>query len=454
MTITRDGLAPHADPPPTSDGGGLGDGILSGTEEARTIAPGVHLVGTQGNGLAVETQAGVVLVDAGPGGRPTTTMIEEVRRFTDLPVRAIVYSHGHVGYNTGVDLWVEHAASRGEPAPELIAHERCRPRYARYRETAGLQFLLNSIQFPKTRPEAMRRALDFKDPTVTFTDRLRLDDPERPIDLLAAPSETDDALAMWLPNQRILLGGASTPGATIPNVGTPLRTLRLTVRWADTLDRLAALGAETLVQEFGPVVQGTDVIEEQLSTMSSSLRWLRREVVARMNTGMTDVEIIHDLEYPADLFDHPYMAEVYGARDYIVRDLYREENGWWTTRNPTDLHPAAPDDAAEAIAEVVDGERALARAREHASAGDLQLALHVIDLVALCPGDDPVTRQAQEQKAEWCEQLGRSDVPFVSRSLYRGSAALLRAGIRRWSEAPDGVHSVVPDRPTPGGAAR
>ena len=45
---------------------------------------------------------------------------------------------------------------------------------------------------------------------------------------LWVPSETDDALAVWLPETRVLYGGAATPGDAIPNIGTPLRTQRLT----------------------------------------------------------------------------------------------------------------------------------------------------------------------------------------------------------------------------------
>ena len=54
-----------------------------------------------------------------------------------------------------------------------------------------------------------------------------------------------------------------------------------------------------------------------------------------------------DITYPPELFDHPWMRPVYGDPDYIVRDLYREENGWWD-RNPTTLHPASPTGSGDA----------------------------------------------------------------------------------------------------------
>ena len=76
-----------------------------------------------------------------------------------------------------------------------------------------------------------------------------------------------------------------------------------------------------------------------LTMTAEALRWLRVEVVERMNRGMSEAEILADMSYPPELFDHPWMAPTYGCADYIVRDLYREENGWWD-RNPTTLHPA------------------------------------------------------------------------------------------------------------------
>ena len=61
--------------------------------------------------------------------------------------------------------------------------------------------------------------------------------------------------------------------------------------------------------------------------------------------------------------------------------------------------------------------------------------LSVIDLVALAPGDDALVVEARQRKAGWCDVLAGQTRVFVSQSLYRSSAALLRDGRRRWSEA-------------------
>lgn len=406
--------------------------ILSGAEGTRELNDHVLILPAQGNALAVKTGDGIVLVDSGAGHGQTARMIQALRAWSDLPVAAICYSHGHAGYNDGVADWLAHAAERGDPAPDLIGHENIKPRYDRYRETSGLQDTLNRMQFPQFKLAPAGQNL--VDPTRTFRDRLTLGEGNRRVELLWAPSETDDVLALWLPGDGILYAGAAFPGTTVPNVGTPLRTQRLTIRWAETLEMLASLNATTLIQEFGPIVEGEAEVRQRLSLTAEALRWLRREVVARMNAGMTDLEIIHDLDCPPALFDHTWMRERYGAISYLVRDIYREENGWWD-RNPTSLHPAHPDAATAAIlSAIADPAAVISRARELADAGETQLALHVIDLIALAGGYTGEVVEARALKAELCAVRGKQVRPYVSKALYTTSASLLTAGHSRWSQ--------------------
>ncbi|MEZ5376083.1 MAG: alkyl sulfatase dimerization domain-containing protein [Acidimicrobiales bacterium] len=417
------------------------ESILNSAFEPTTVTTGVHLVATQGNGVVIEQADGLVIVDAGPGGGPTDQMITDVRSISDRRVKAIVYSHGHVGYNAGVAQWRAHAAERGEAEPERIGHANVVPRLMRYTAMFDNQVMLNQWQFPRARRASLERGLAIEHPSVTFDDRLVLDDADCPIEIFWAPSETDDCVALWLPKQQLLYTGPSViPG--FPNIGTPLRIQRLTQRWIDTLEAMRELGAETMIPEFGDVVVGVDAVAERLSRNIDALRWLLDETLARLNRGMTDVEILHDLEYPSDLFDAPYLVPSYGSPDYVVRDIVRENSGWWSRDNPTDLHPAHPDDAAAAVLAAVDPATVIAAARTHQANGDLQLAMHVIDLVALAPSGEPSVIEARELKAELCAELARQTEPFVSRSLYFGFARLYRAGKVRWSQAPDGLDAL------------
>lgn len=399
--------------------------LLVGTG-SETVAPGLHILRGQGQSFVAETDAGLVVIDAGPGGSVTQGMIESLRQLSDAPVHALCYSHGHIGYNAGVPQWLEHARQRGEPAPRIIAHRNVPRRHARYRETQALQHRMAEVQFNRS-PGFFEHRLTMHEPTETFDERLAIGSGEQRIELLWAPSETDDAIALWSPAQRVLYGGAALLDS-IPNIGTPFRTLRDTVRWAGTLEALAALGPRIAVREFGPVIEGEDQVRQVLTHTARALRWLRAEVVRLMNEGLNEQQVLARMHYPEELFGVPWMKPTYGDPSYIVRDIYRSENGWWD-RNPTTLHPEPPEAVGAAVAKAIaDKPAVIASARALADAGRWQLALHVIDLLATAHGDAPEIAQARALKAAWLRERATQVASYVSRNLYKVSADMIEQG--------------------------
>jgi alkyl sulfatase BDS1-like metallo-beta-lactamase superfamily hydrolase len=389
--------------------------------EFREVADGVwarDLLPGQGNGLTITLDNGLIQIDTGFNDAVANEIIADIRTVTDKPLHKIVYSHGHVFYNFGVNAWLNHATERGDPRPEIIGHENLPIRYARYRETVDFQTILNGWQSGFGYQAWVGQLDPFLDPDVTYRETLSIGDESRPVELFWAPAETDDATAVWLPRQRLLYGGAATI-TSIPNIGTPLRTQRDPIRWARTLDHYIELKPEILVREFGPELHGHEAIVEVLASTADALRWLRSETVRRLNKGLDIEEILADIDYPSEWEDMAWMAPTYGHPDYIVRDIYRSETGWWD-RNITNLHPAPPTTVATAIrAAIGDPQRVLDEARALRGDGQPQLALHIIDLLALDTSDDPAVVEARSIKAELAEELASSTTSFISSNLYR-----------------------------------
>ncbi|MDZ4357476.1 MAG: alkyl sulfatase dimerization domain-containing protein [Variovorax sp.] len=401
-----------------------GTDVLLVRRPADAVVDGVYTLGGQGNSLLVDHGEGLLLVDAGPGRDVTERMIAATREVSQKPLTHIVFSHGHMGYNFGIAQWRRHAEERGDPAPVLVAHDRVPVRYRRYLETAGLQALTNTRQFRTAYP-ADPPAHWFTMPEVTYRTQMRITGSQRDIVLFNAPSETDDATAVWLPGARILYGSCAFI-KSCPNAGSPYRILRDPMRWAETLEHFQALVPHVLIPEFGaPLTKAAD-IEEALGTTIRAIHYLRREVVARMNRGMTDVEIVHDIDYPDALFGNRFMKPTYGCPEYLVREIWRTENGWWD-RNPTHLHPAKPTDvAAEVLAAIGDPERVLAHAQALRDRGELQLAMHVVDLVALAAPRTPAVERARLLKAQLMEARADGMQSAVSRQIMRSEAEVLR----------------------------
>lgn len=412
---------------PMHDAPSTGGAFLITGKGSRAVGPGLWILYGQGNTFVAEVEQGLVLVDAGPGGQVTRGMIAALREVSDRPVHAICFSHGHIGYNSGLPLWLAHARERGDPPPRVIAHANLPRRGARYRETMALQERMAELQF--RRPEgACTGKFPVPDPDEVFEQELLLGDPGgRHVVLMWSPSETDDAIAVWCPQQRVLYGGPAVIDS-IPNLGTPFRTQRDTARWAGTLERLAALRPHGVVREFGPLIEGEDEVQEVLLQTAKALRWVRAEVVRLMNRGLGERQILDALRFPPELFDRPWMQATYGDPAWIARDVYRSENGWWD-RNPTQLHPAPQADVARALARALTDKAAiLAEASRLADAGELQLALHVIDLLAVLESGEPEVAEARRLKALWLRQRASEVRSYVSKSLYHGCADLLEQG--------------------------
>src|SRR5690606_22881577 len=140
-----------------------------------------------------------------------------------------------------------------------------------------------------------------------------------------------------------------------------------------------------------------------------------------LNQGLGEREILDAITYPPELFDQPWMSPTYGDPTYIVRDIYRSENGWWD-RNPTSLHPSPLQDVSKAIGEAItDNQAVLTSARALADSGQIQLALHVVDLLATASGDAPEIEQARMLKAQWLRLRAKEVSSYVSRSLYHAA---------------------------------
>jgi uncharacterized sulfatase len=395
---------------------------LVGSNAVVDLAPGIFGQQQAGWLVTIETRDGLVQIDTGDQAPES---LAAIRSRTDAPFSDIVFSHGHQRYNLACRDWVIDCVRTHGRVPRVIAHENVPRRQRRYQESAGLQNRLLERQFRYPTGSLEGRQFPFTTPTHTFRDTFVIDTPGRTIEVLHAPSETDDAVAVWLHEDRVLYGGpACIP--FFPNVGSPQRPVRDPVRWADTLDRLATLPAEVLICEFGEPIRGSDAIDDYLATTARALRWCHHTVVELMNQGRNVAEIVNMVEFPAEIFDRPWLQEGYTSLEHVLRDVYRTQFGWWEDLNPTSLHPAHPADVAREVrAAITDPDAVLTRVRALADAGEVTLALHVVDLLALADGAEPAVVEARRLKAELCRAAAAANPSYVTQSLYLNGADVL-----------------------------
>lgn len=235
--------------------------------------------------------------------------------------------------------------------------------------------------------------------------------------LVMAPGETGDTMAVWLPEARVLFPGDNWYHA-FPNLyairGTPYRDF---AAWADTLARLAELGAEVLAPGHTMPVFGADKVRTVLTTTEDAIREIMRQTARMMDEGRSLDDITASVALPPNLAALPWLGEFYGmvgwsARAYAVGTL-----GWYDG-NPTNLGVLTTAKRAAHMAALAGGPDGLARAA--AQTDDLQWRLELCDaLIAL---GEP----AHARKAETLEQLAEATVNAPARNSYLWHAAALR----------------------------
>lgn len=394
---------------------------LRGDHSIYEFAEGIFGQEQAGWLVTIETSLGLIQIDTGDNA---STSLDLIRSRTQDPFYAIIFSHGHQRYNLSCREWVLNSINGHGHVPRVIGHENVPRRQKRYLETNGLQNNLLERQFRYPIGSLKGRVFPFFPPTETFSRELTISTPGRTLHIMHTPSETDDALSVWIPEEKILYAGPSVI-PFLPNIGSPQRPLRDAVRWANTLDELAKFPSEILIREFGPPIKGRANIDQVLTTTARALRWCHEQVVNLMNDGHNIQEIVNMITPDPEIFDYPWLAEGYTAIEHIFQDIYRSQFGWWTDLNPTSLHPAHPADVAREIrSAITDPAAVLAHARQLAADNQVKLALHVIDLLALGAGNDEFTRDARILKAELCKRAATEVTKsYVSQSLLLNGAA-------------------------------
>lgn len=396
--------------------------------ECRAVADGVTLLPGFGNTTFIIGRDGVAVVDPGlfiNGPR----VVRELRALTDLPVRYVIYTHGHYDHAFGTPALIDDATRRGHDTPQVVGHANVARRFARYQKTAGHLAQTFDMQFASWGPgggDVVRHARYYP-PTISFEHGITLSLGDLTLDCRHGLGETDDHVWVWIPERRVIVGGDFIV-SSIPNAGTPFRVQRYVVEWAEALEEMAALHPAAIVSGHGGVF--TDDAQEMLLTTARALRWLEDEVVRRLNAGQWYEQIVHEVQLPSELQGSSYLQPLYGCPTFVVHAVLRRYCGWYDG-NPSMLFPSTRAEIAREVLDLSGGsEPVLARARTLQAAGtpdDVQRALHLVDFVIAGAGPDAT--EARAMKADLLAARAQGERSFVARNILSAASKLERAAL-------------------------
>ncbi len=292
------------------------------------VAPGVHVLHQAevfqpapiGNVTVIEQVDGLVLVDTGGSRGEGERVVALVREISPKPVKAVVITHWHNDHPLGLSAilaaWPEaevistvraaddiRSGLLGDlptyPDPEWDAARSARmlelaAEYAAEAEGPGLTDE-ERRGWLGVAAVARMRAADVPGtyivaPSVTFTDRLLIDDPVAPIEILQpGRANTDGDAIVWLPTQRVLVAGDVVVSPI------PFAFNVYPAEWMEVIEQLKAYDFVVLVPGHGLPMHDHAYLDQLLGAMTD----VRTQVAALVAMGRTPEQVAAEADFEA-----------------------------------------------------------------------------------------------------------------------------------------------------------
>lgn len=362
------------------------------TEHSKTMEKKIYRIGSNvyaavGYGLSypvmVEGDDGIIVIDPGETINMMQDVMSEFRKLTDKPVRAVIISHCHGDHWGGMSVCVTPEQSRSGEV-KVIVDETFMPHFA---ESGGelldirmgrAVWMYGSV-LPIGEhgyvnlgcgPVLSKGMNQFVQPNtfVLVKEGLRTTIAGVDLELFHCEAETEDAMCIFLPQEKIMFVGDAVQGEIFPNLYTVRGTARDARKWYQGIDLIRSYHPNHLVGTHMRPLLGEEACTALLTDYRDAIQYTHDQAVRMMNRGLTPPYAVQELgTLPPHLFRKDRLGEFYGTFKQGIRGTYDRYLGWFGGE-PSQLDPVSPVESAERHIALMGGRNAVLAEAEAAVA--------------------------------------------------------------------------------------
>ena len=351
------------------------------------------------NSILIVGDTGNIIIDTTEDPELGKQINLEFKKISNLPNKAIIYTHSHVDHWRGAPGFFEEET-------KVYAHSTFQKGF--FDQNNLLRPILTERgmkQFGHFLPENLKRGhglgftlnFDFEQPSVIYptnffdeqTSQLSVGGID--LEIQHTPGETDDQIIIYYPDKNVVISGDNYY-MRFPNLYTIRGTsYRDTKSWYKSVDAMRSYKPEFLISCHGPYLSGQQVIEDRLIIYRDAIQYIHDYAIRGANLGKTPDELVEEFEYPSFFLDNYDLQEKYGKVSWSIRNVYNGYLGFFDGK-AVNLEPLSAKKRAKHIFELIGTkEKLIAEINKANSSQNYQWAAELSDVGLLnFPNDDKI----------------------------------------------------------------
>ena len=312
------------------------------------------------NSVLIVGETGNIIIDTTEDPELGKQINNEFKKISNLPNKAIIYTHSHVDHWRGAPGFYEENT-------KVYAHSTFQKGF--FDQNNLLRPILTERgmkQFGHFLPDSLKRGhglgftlnFDFEQPPVIYptnffeleTNKLSVGGVD--LEIQHSPGETDDQIIIYYPEKEVVIS-ADNYYMRFPNLYTIRGTsYRDSKSWYKSVDAMRSYQPQYLISCHGPFLSGKEVIEQRLSIYRDAIQFIHDYAVRGANAGKTPDELVEEFEYPAFFLENYDLQEKYGKVSWSIRNVYNGYLGFFDGR-AVNLEPLSDKIRAQYIYELI-----------------------------------------------------------------------------------------------------